>query len=296
MYRVSYRDAGGTARLVAVAATLDEAHAVLTQIEAVLPDAVERMVIAEDPLAGSVFRVVQPPDSLDAAMGMPVLYLGGTICPQRNWQAEAIRELHAELVVIANPRREHPATGEDDLLVQIAWQQRHLFRAEFILFWLQGNHAEPVSMIELGDLLGSPTPMAVGVSPDYPWRTQVRAMVGHMLPQHPVHDSLTDTISAAVTLVRDRPRREFRLPAHDAGPAASMLNMHVAIARVENGPGLVMRLNELVLEAGCAAGHGIDPGLLTKIYMGVDRLRLDATDPLGWTELMDAGHALTDNY
>lgn len=295
MYRVSYRDTGGTARLVAVAATLDEAHAVLTQIDTVLPDAVERMVIAEDPLAGSVSRVVQPPESLDAAMGMPVLYLGGTICLRRNWQAEATRVLHAERVVIANPRREHSATGKDDLLVQIAWQQRHLFRAEFILFWLQGDQNEPVSMIELGDMLGSAAPMAVGVSPEYPWRTQVQAMVGHMLPQHPVDDSLADTLGAAVTLVRDRPRREFRLPAHDAGPAASMLNMHLAIARVENGPGLVMRLNELILKAGCAAGHGIDPGLLTKIYMAADRLRIDATDPLGWTELMDAGPAL-ENY
>jgi hypothetical protein len=55
--------------------------------------------------------------------------------------------------------------------------------------------------------------------------------------------------------------------------------------------GLGMHLNELVIEAGCAASHGVDLGLLTKIYMEFDRLRLDAKDPLDWTELMDAGHA-----
>ena len=45
--------------------------------------------------------------------------------------------------------------------------------------------------------------------------------------------------------------------------------------------GLGMHLNELVIEAGCAASHAaVDLGLLTKIYMEFDRLRLDAKDPL----------------
>jgi hypothetical protein len=71
----------------------------------------------------------------------------------------------------------------------------------------------------------------------------------------------------------------------------SPLNMQLAIVGVKNGPGLGMHLNELIIEAGCAASHGVDLGLLTKIYMEFDRLRLDAKDPLEWTELMDAGHA-----
>ena len=293
-YRVSYRDASGTARLVAVAETLGEANTVLTEIGAVVPDALGCMVIADDPLAGSTCRVVQPPDSLDATMGLSVLYLGGTTAARRNWQAEATRSLLAERVVIANPRREHPSTGDGDTLVQIAWQRRHLWRADIAVFWFEGDQIEPISMIELGTLLSSPVPMAIGVSPSFPWRTQVRASVGHMMPEHPVHDHLADTIGDAVTLVHDWPRRSFRLPDHDAAPAASALNMQLAIVGVKNGPGLGMRLNELVIETGCAAGHGVDPGLLTKIYMGVDRLRLDATDPLGWTELLDVGHALED--
>jgi len=112
------------------------------------------------------------------------------------------------------------------------------------------------------------------------------------MPHLRVHDTLEAAVSAAAELVQDRAGPPVRLPHHDRDPAASAMSVQLAIAWLKDGPGLQMRLNELVIEVGCAAGYGIEPDLLARIYASVDRLRLDPDDPLGWAEILDAGHAL----
>ena len=56
-----------------------------------------------------------------------------------------------------------------------------------------------------------------------------------------------------------------------------------------------MAMNELVIEATCAADKGLDPCLLARIHAGIDRLRADQGDPAGWADLLDVFHAL-DTY
>jgi len=170
-YRINYRDSLRSLRLVGVADTLDDARAMRDTVTAAIPQAADRIVIAEDPLLGVASRVVQPPHSLDTAAGLSVLYLGGTLSPDRNWQSRAIAALRSEAVVIANPRRERPVTGDDEALAEIAWRRRHLWRADIGLFWFEGDPV-PITLLELGTQLGNPIPMAVGVSPDFACRTR----------------------------------------------------------------------------------------------------------------------------
>jgi hypothetical protein len=86
------------------------------------------LVITEDPLLGLASQVVQPPQSMDATAGLSVLYLGGTITPasklagHRNLRPARRTSRHGQ------PRRERPPTSDDEVLVQIAWQRRHLWR------------------------------------------------------------------------------------------------------------------------------------------------------------------------
>ena len=197
-------------------------------------------------------------------------------------------------MVIANPRRERPVSDDDEAPAEIACRRRHLWRADIGLFWFEGD-PDPITLLELGTQLGNPIPMAVGVSPDFACRAAVRAHVGHALPRLRVHDTLEAAVSAAAELVQDRAGPPVRLPHHDRDPGASAISVQLAVAWLTEGPGLAMRLNELVIEVGCAAGNGIDPGLLARVYASVDRLRLDPDDPLGWAEILDAGHAL-DEY
>jgi Nucleoside 2-deoxyribosyltransferase like len=205
-YRISYLDTLRLPRLLAVADTTDNAHAVGDQVTAALPESAGRLVITEDPLLGLASQVVQPPQSMDATAGLSVLYLGGTITPASNWQAVAIAGLRAELVVIANPRRERPPTSGDEVLVQIAWQRRHLWRADIALFWFEETDTGQMSLFEFATQLGDPLPMAVGAAPGFTHRTEVCAYTGHLLPDLTVHDTLAETVNAAVELVREQAR------------------------------------------------------------------------------------------
>ena len=107
-YRVDYVDSSRSPQLIAVAETLADAQSAARYVGTSQPKLADRLQVAEDPLLGVVPRVVQPPESLDSPGGLPVIYLGGTIAPDINWQAEAIAALATHPVVIANPRREQP--------------------------------------------------------------------------------------------------------------------------------------------------------------------------------------------
>jgi len=170
-----------------------------------------------------------------------------------------------------------------------------LWQADIGLFWFEGPARDPMTMVEIGTVLGNPMPVAVGMSPDFACRTALRAYIGHLLPEKTIHNTLDGAVSAAVELVQDWSRPPFRPPLHEHDPAASAFRVQLAIAGLKQGePGLDMRLRELVIEVGGAAGNRIDPRLLARIYVSIERLRLDPNDPLGWAELHDAGHALDD--
>lgn len=292
-YRISYLDNTKTPRLIAVADTFAEAETVVAALISAVPDTAGRLVSVEDPLWGHVSRVVQSPENLDAAGGLPVLYLGGTSASDTNWQAEAIKHLSAEQVIIVNPRRERAPTDKPSVLTQIAWQRRHLWAADFGLFWFEGPHPDPLGLMELGEVLLSSLHIALGMPEDYPLRDEICANVADVVPDLVIHHDLRETVSAAVQLVQDPRRRRVRLPHHDVDPAASAMCVMSAIAGLKQGtPGLSMRLNELVIEVGCAAGHGLDPSVLARIYVSVDRLRIDPDDALGWASLLEVAHEL----
>ena len=282
------------AGLVAVAETLAESQVVAHQVRAVVPETTDRLVIAEDPLLGVGFQVIQSPQSLDATAGLSVIYLGGTTRSPDNWQARAIGRLSDEPCVIANPRREQPPIDHEDVLDQLAWQHRHLWDADIALFWFDGTGTDPVDVLEFGIMVGNTVKMAIGVSPDDPDRHRLCAYIRHCMPDKQIYDSLDDAVTDAITAIERQDRPRFRLPRHDVSQEASALRIQFAIARTRDGnPGIGMLLRELLIEAGCAAGHGVEPHLIAKIYIGVERLQHDTDDPLGWTQILDVCHALS---
>jgi hypothetical protein len=123
-YRISYLDRVRARRLVALAETLTDSQTVVSHVQALVPQTADRLVIAEDPLLGVGFQVIQSPQSLDAAVGLSVIYLAGTIWSPSNWQAQAIHRLSQEPCIIVNPRREQPPADDEQTLDQVAWQSR----------------------------------------------------------------------------------------------------------------------------------------------------------------------------
>lgn len=292
-YRINYVDSCQSPQLIAVAETLADAQGAARYVGTSLPELADRLQVAEDPLLGVAPRVVQPPDSLDSPGGLPVIYLGGTVTPDINWQAEAIATLATHPVVIANPRREQPIATDAEVVVQMAWRHRHLWRCDIAVFWFAGSDTDPAGLVELGTQIANPVPLAVGMAPEYPQAPAVRALVGHSLAEQVVPSSLAETIGCAVDLIRKEAKPVIRLPFHNGDPAISAFTLRVKIAALrERTPGLAMAMNELVIEATCAADKGLDPCLLARIHAGIDRLRVDQGDPLGWAELLEVCNAL----
>jgi hypothetical protein len=122
--------------------------------------------------------------------GVSVFLAGGiTGCP--DWQAEAVRlfqapatrdltEMLANLTIL-NPRRANFPIGDPTAAeAQIAWEYRHLHRADAVLFWFPEETLCPIVLYELGYWNAwrsagteQPKPIFVGTHPEYARRADV---------------------------------------------------------------------------------------------------------------------------
>lgn len=289
-YRVSYRDAFDTERLVAVADTVDDARLLTTGLGAAVPQAAGRLSVVDDPMLGLAMQVFQPPQTIDMTGGLPVLYLAGTIDPAANWQATAIAALRPSPVLIANPRRERPNPAQDDSVVAARWRERHLIIADVALFWFVGDDPDPMSLVELGSRLDATTGLAVGAAPNWPRREALAARLRSEEPELTLFDSLDATIACAAELIAEPFGNQFRASRVISDPDAVACVLREAILRVDlsgDEP-----FDVVLADAASAAAIAVDPQLLTRLYVAVDRVRLDDTDPLGWAELHDVAAAL----
>jgi hypothetical protein len=289
-YRVSYRDAFDTERLVAVADTVDDARLLTTGLSTAVPQAAGRLSVVDDPMLGLAMQVFQPPQTIDMTGGLPVLYLAGTIDPAVNWQATAIAALRPSPVLIANPRRERPNPAQDDSVVAARWRERHLIIADVALFWFVGDDPDPMSLVELGSQLDATTGLAIGAAPNWPRREALAARLRSEMPELTLFDSLDATIARAAELIAEPFGNRFRASRVISDPDAVACVLREAIMRVDlsgDEP-----FDVVLADAASAAAIAIDPQLLARLYVAVDRVRLDDTDPLGWAELHDVAAAL----
>lgn len=289
-YRVNYRDATDADRLVAVTESLADARMAIDAVTAEVPPAAGRLVAVEDPLLGLDLRVIQPPQTLETAGGLPVVYLGGTVDARDNWQATAVAALRPLPTVILNPRWERPTRQGQDAETSVRWRRLHLFFADVALYWFTDGDPDPMATLELGMLLDSTVRLAIGASPGCTRRAALTAHLRYIDTAH-LHDTLADAIAAAAKLLEDRPPGRLAMSSMLSEPAAIAWDLRHAIESARHRD-LPDRLDEIVGEAGRAGGVGFEPILLTRIYVAVDRLRLDDGDPLGWAQLHDAATAL----
>jgi hypothetical protein len=109
-----------------------------------------------------------------------MVFLAGSIGQGKaaHWQAEAIVQLRASHpdVVVANPRRarwdsswaqtlDHPAFVD-----QVEWELDHLLEADQVLFVFDGDTLSPVTLLELGLVLGQHPDRVTVVCPPHFWR------------------------------------------------------------------------------------------------------------------------------
>ena len=120
--------------------------------------------------------IVTSPQALPSVHDVPRVFLGGSIDmgSATDWQADLIKALSSENVVILNPRRPDwnpawkPEASEPEFRRQVEWELAALDSADVIVMYLAPGTQSPVSLLELG--LHARDGKLVVLCPDGFWR------------------------------------------------------------------------------------------------------------------------------
>jgi len=114
--------------------------------------------------------VVEAPSRYRNSMGYPMLFMAGGITGAEDWQTKLLEELKGEDLVVFNPKRKNFDTSNKDIEAQqITWEFLHIAKADAISFWFPPQTLCPITLFELGAVLGERTnrPVFVGCDPLY---------------------------------------------------------------------------------------------------------------------------------
>ena len=144
------------------------------------------------------------PSSADART--PSVFLAGTITGSQDWQQDVVRFLRGERVALLNPRRANFPMGDPTAApAQIAWEHRHLRKADAILFWCARETLAPIVLYELGAWSMMPKPIFVGTHPQYPRRQDVVIQTGLVRPDVQIVSSVEDLVEQVRIWIKSRP-------------------------------------------------------------------------------------------
>lgn len=136
----------------------------------------------------------------------PGIFLAGGITGCPDWQAEVVATLQSHDIdaVVFNPRRRDFDTSQDIADEQIAWEHHHMRRADLVMFWFPRSFSpQPIALYELGSFVhGDLGAWVVGCDPGYIRRRDVQIQLALSVGLARVHDSLDETIDAALDTLR----------------------------------------------------------------------------------------------
>lgn len=158
-------------------------------------------------------RVYTAPETVPFEETGVSVFLAGSIEQGKaeDWQQQVIDALGDLDGVVYNPRRaQWDSTWEQSIdnpqfAEQVNWEIDHIERSDIVLMYLQPGTKSPISLLELGYLLGNPMGMTnvIVVCPDGFWRKgNVEIMIARESEQRIT--ALVDTLEDGIEIVRDR--------------------------------------------------------------------------------------------
>lgn len=97
------------------------------------------------------------------------IFIAGGITNCRDWQKDFIEKIgdYPDLVLF-NPRREGyiPSNGVE-AVDQISWEYQSLYHSDLVVFWFCKETLCPITLFELGKMLGQRKNVIVGSDPEY---------------------------------------------------------------------------------------------------------------------------------
>jgi hypothetical protein len=147
------------------------------------------------PIEDNQMNYVEAPNEYDGE-GFAV-FLAGSISDERNWQMELTRAIAGTQVTVLNPRRrKFPVGNRVEERRQIAWEHRHLERADLVVFWLAPPTLCPIALFELGVCCERGVSLAVGVDPEYVLRSDVGIQLSLRRPELHLFDNVKELARA----------------------------------------------------------------------------------------------------
>lgn len=132
------------------------------------------------------------------------VFLAGTITGAPDWQQDVVRFLRDEDVALLNPRRANFPIGDPKAAPeQIAWEHRHLRKADAILFWCARETMAPIVLYELGAWSMTQKPLFVGAHPEYPRLQDVQVQTKLARPDVEVVGSLEQLVGQVKAWLRN---------------------------------------------------------------------------------------------
>ncbi|UQU66845.1 nucleoside 2-deoxyribosyltransferase domain-containing protein [Couchioplanes caeruleus] len=293
-FRISYRDALGVDRLVAVADAVEGAQMLVRGLAAEVPRAGGRLSVTEEPRLDFSMQVVHPPYFLDNPAALPVVYLDGGAGTSTDWQTAAIASLRSIPVVIAHSRGGASSTRQGEPDAEAKWRERHLLLADAAVFWFEADAHDTASLLESAAAWDYTPPLALGAAPQWQLRGQLYGVLRQLDVDAVVHDSRDATLAHAVTLAEEayavRPSSNLLLPGAAEG------ELSCAITQPIPGRSTSERISDVLVAAAHAATRSTETLLLTRLHVALDDLRRDDGDPVAWTELYDVAAALQSRH
>lgn len=148
-------------------------------------------------------RYVEAPDEFTGP-GLST-FLAGGIGDCADWQAVATAALDDLDITVLNPRRSNfPLHNPEAEAEQVAWEYRHLHRADLIMFWFPDSPVshQPIALYELGMAASRDVDLVVGADLGYVRRTNLVAQLSNARPCLHVHSALAGTIKACRSAIR----------------------------------------------------------------------------------------------
>lgn len=139
------------------------------------------------------------------------LFLAGGISNCPDWQSEVSENLKKRInkieaqqhLNVFNPRREGFILSDSSVAVeQIEWEHQRLMRCSNVLFWFPCETLCPITLFELGKMLGlGNVNLFIGIHPNYQRKLDVEVQVKLLLPNKKISYSLNDLIDSTVEYI-----------------------------------------------------------------------------------------------
>lgn len=113
--------------------------------------------------------MILTPESTSQSLHNKSIFLAGAIDLGKavDWQSELAPLLSKNGWIVFNPRKETWIEEKISLVRQIKWELERIQAANYILFYLPATSTAPISLLELGLVLGLGKPVIVCCEPDY---------------------------------------------------------------------------------------------------------------------------------